>query len=100
MRFLKRWREVKSEAEFEVVETPTEQNVAAVAADVLMQHDARPDRTKNNYPGVASLEGDTWQVHAENGTVYLSGEDGIVQVQFAPVDAFSLGSLLQKAAQD
>jgi hypothetical protein len=99
MKFLTRWREVKDEAEFEVVETPTDTQTAAVAAELLNALDRRPDREKPTYPGVLSLEGDDWTVHAANGTVYLSGEGGLVQVQFPPVDAYSLGTLLQQASQ-
>ena len=94
MKFLKRWREDRSKAQFEVhVHNP---NPEQVAQDLLL-HDRRRDRTKADYPGVYSLEGDKWAVHADNGTVYLSGEDGLVQVQFAPDDASTLGMLLMDA---
>lgn len=100
MRIFKRWREVPEQAEFEVVNVPHDQDVAQEAAHALLSDDPRPEREKGQHPGVRSLEGDSWTVHAADGVVYLSGEDGIVQAQFAPVDAYSLGTLLHQAAQD
>lgn len=96
--FLKRWRENKSEAAFTVaVDSRLTESMEQTAQSLRI--DGLHDREKTIHPGVVSLEGEKWAVHAENGTVYLSGEDGLVQAQFAPVDAYSLGTLLQESSQ-
>lgn len=91
----KRWREVPEKAEsFVGVETRALPEAVPWTPVVVI------NREKPVYEGVESLEGEDWSVHSANGTVYLSGENGAVQAQFAPVDAFSLGALLQRYAQD
>lgn len=91
----KRWREVSEQEEFSVGVVAVEER------PYVGKHlGPTPDRELTQHEGVDSLEGERWTVHAANGTVYLSGENGAVQAQFAPVDAYSLGVLMQYHAQE
>jgi hypothetical protein len=97
--FRRRPREIRDRAEFEVVSVPAS-DAATAAAEALRSDHVSFDRTKTQHPGVYTLEGDLWTVHGDNGVVYLSGEDGAVQVQFEPRAADALASFMIAAIKD
>lgn len=57
-----------------------------------------PDRAKTEREKFFDLEGDAWSAYTENGIVYLSGADGLVQAQFEPAAGLLLSGALTTAS--